>query len=179
MHGQPVLIPVQLQGRPQVWHVCAHLARDPRGDEMPAESQEKPPLQPEPHDGEDFRWEEEQRRQNTRAHGEALPPSRSSQRTRTRKRPRRARSSSGEGEQIPSYHDLCASYHDLSVRIRYVSHCISWIYAGGLRSVSRCVSHSYHSDIILYQTCFRCVCWGAGLYHIAISHHITSYHVIS
>ena len=76
MHGQPVLIPVQLQGRPQVWHVCAHLARDPRGDEMPAESQEKHPLQPEPHDGEDLRWEEEQRRQNTRAHGEALPPPR-------------------------------------------------------------------------------------------------------
>ena len=43
---------------------------------MPAESQEKPPLQPEPHDGEDPRWEEEQRRQNTRAHGEALPPPR-------------------------------------------------------------------------------------------------------
>ena len=26
---------------------------------MPAESQEKPPLQPAPHDGEDLRWEEE------------------------------------------------------------------------------------------------------------------------
>ena len=48
----------------------AHPTRDPRGDEVPAKGQEKPPLQPEAHDGKDHGRKEGSRRPEYR---QALP----------------------------------------------------------------------------------------------------------